>query len=598
MSAPPADTPTVAAPPVTRRALTARAIRAAALAPVLVVAGSAVVLGGVEQPLVLTAALLVVVVAVFGLTTERLRQLETDNPPLLPAVIGAIGVAAGVVALAVGSRLDVQRLTIIFGVVIVAAAFALPERHRLPLILWSLLGWGAALAIDGVDDPVVLATQMGGAGGLAYVALLCTGSLEDALAIEREASRDSRTRASLLASVLRLQALEPAAVAQAVVRGAREVGLDSATLRVVDGPDLRLVAARPLDGLDPPLRLKSDRGLASLARRTGRPVVVSEYGAHPASIPEGGPLRGAIATPIVVEGEIAAVLVAGRRETGLTWLQVEAIELLAEEAGLALGRARRFAADASTVAELRRLDERTHDFVSTVSHELRTPMTVIDGLGQTLARRWDDLLPERRADLLRRIDQNAERLAVMVRSLVDTSALDRGELVAQTSRVGLAACVNAVLGRLASLFEEHPVRVHVDEDLAVDADPSLLEHVIENLLSNAARHTPPGTQVWIRASPDGDDVEIVVADDGPGIPREDLPHVLERFYRAGQPTTRPSGGLGLGLALSQQVLQAHGSDLEVRSGPGGGTSFGFRLQAAPGAADGGTRSSRGPGGHG
>ncbi|WP_052665331.1 sensor histidine kinase [Nitriliruptor alkaliphilus] len=570
-----------APPTATRRALTARAIRVASLAPVLVIAASGVA-HGVEHAVVLTVALVVIVLLVGGgLRTERFRRTEAARPPVVPAVIGAIGVAAGVVALTAGTTADSQDLAIIFGVVIVAAAFALPQRHRRPVVAWSILGWAVTLVVDGVRDPVMLVTQIGGAFLLAVVALLSTGALESALRIERQASRESRTRASLLASVLRLQALQPTAVFQAVVQGARDAGLDSAILRVVDGQDLRLVAARPLPGVDPPIRLGPDDGLASVVRRTGRTSVVADYPDHPASLSGSRDLRGAIGVPIVVDGEVSAVLVAGRREQGITELQVEAIELLAEEAGIALGRARRFEADASTVAELRRLDERTHDFVSTVSHELRTPMTVIHGLGQTLERRWDDLAPGRRADLLRRIDQNAERLAVMVRSLVDTSALERGELVARTSTVALATCVSAVLGRLSSLFEDHPVHVEVDEHLAVEADPSLLEHVVENLLSNAARHTPRGTQVWVRAEPHGSDVQIAITDDGPGIPETDLPHVLERFYRAGEPTTRPSGGLGLGLALSQQILQAHGQELTVRSGPAGGTSFEFRLRAAP-----------------
>jgi signal transduction histidine kinase len=571
--------------PPARRVLTTRAIRVAAITPIVVLGASVLIQGeGGRSDLLGVALLGLVIVVLGGLTTERLRQLDAEPAPLLPAVIGALGVLAGVITLTVATTLDAPRLTICFGVVIVAAAFALPERQRLPLIGWALLGWALTLLIDGTVTPVEGVTQLLGAVALAYVALLCTGSLEAALAVERDAARASRTRAALLASVLRLQALEPVAVADAVVRGVREAGFDSALLRVIDGPDLRLVAARPLPGEDPPLRLAPGQGIVSVARRTGEPVVVREYGQHPARIRGQEQLRGAVAMPVFVDGAMAAVLFAGRRAPGLTPLQLQAIELLADEAGIALARARRFAADASTVAELRRLDDRTHDFVSTVSHELRTPMTVIDGLGQTLHRRWDDLPPDRRADLLRRIDENAERLAVMVRSLVDTSALDRGQLVARTKEVDLQASIEAVLGRLGPVTEQHPVHLEVVEDVTVEADPSLLEHVIENLLTNAARHTPAGTQVWVRARREGDEVAVEVADDGPGIAPEDLPHVLERFYRAGEPTTRPSGGLGLGLALSQQILRAHGRELMVRSELGRGTAFAFRLPIAAATA--------------
>ncbi len=566
----------------TRRAMTARVIRVATLTPVVVIGGSAVALDSWQHPVALTVALAVIAALVLlGLTPERLQQLEEPDPSPLLALIGVVAVIAGAVALTAGDRFSTDRLTIVFGVVIVTAAFVLPDRQRRPLIGLAVVAWTATSLIDGERDPVTLFTQLAGAAGLAYVALLCTRSLETALEVERQASRSSRTRASLLTSVLRLQVLEPRAVAEAVVRGAREAGLDSALLRVVDGDDLRLVAARPLPEHDPVLRLPAGEGIAGIARRTGRPVVVNDYTTHPAKHEVVGPVRGAIAVPIVVDGEVSAVLFGGRRSVGLAPVQVHAVELLAEEAGAALSRARRFAADADTVAELRRLDDRTHDFVSTVSHELRTPMTVVHGLGQTVQRRWDDLTPERRADLLRRIDENAERLAVMVRSLVDTSALDRGRLEAHTSRVVLAESVAAVLGRLAPVIEAHPVAVEVDADLAVWADPSLLEHVLENLLSNAARHTPAGTEVVVRAWRRGADVEVEVADDGPGIPADDLPHVIERFYRVGEPTTRPSGGLGLGLALSQQILQAHGQELTVRSEPGRGTVFAFELRAAP-----------------
>ncbi len=436
--------------------------------------------------------------------------------------------------------------------------------------------------VGGVRDPVAIATQLGGAALLALVALRTTASLEAALRVEQVASRASRTRASLLGSVLRLRSLESNAVAEAVVRGVREAGFDSATLRSVEGDGLRLVAARPAGGQDPPFRVSGDRGLVNIARRTGRPVVVREYRSHRAALPDSGDLGGAVAVPVRVDGEVAAVLFAARRELGLTAGQVEAIELLAEEAGTALQRARAFAADAATVGELRRLDERTHDFVSTVSHELRTPMTVIDGLGQTLERRWDDLDPARRADLLRRIDENAERLAVMVRSLVDTSALEQGRIEPQQETVDLGACVASVLGRLASLLDEHPTRVDVADGLRVEADPSLLQHVLENLLSNAARHTPPGTAVLVRARRADGEAEVVVYDEGPGIAPEDLPHVLERFYRAGESTTRPSGGLGLGLSLSQQIVEAHGGELTVTSELGIGTRFAFRLSIASG----------------
>lgn len=574
----------------TRRTFTVRTTRTAVLAPVVVLGIAALLStdpGPTETTLGAVALIGLLVLGVVG-------GAQAAGPPggasqLTPAVVAAVGVLVGVVLIVVVVDGDPRRFTLVFGVVIVAAAFALPRRLRGPLILWAFAGWTGSLWFGGIRDGTTLATQLGGALLLALVALRTTSALESALRIERAASRASRTRASLLASVLRLQSLEPQAIAEAVVTGVREAGLDDAYLRTVDGQQLRTVARRNADGITPPPAVIGiDEGLAGVACRSGRVEVVDDYGAHPAALPGSGALRGMIAAPVRVDGELTAVLAGGRRARGLTAVQRQAVELLAEEAGVAFGRARSFAADAATVAELRRLDDRTHDFVSTVSHELRTPMTVITGLGQTLSRRWEDLDAGRRADLLRRIDENADRLAAMVRSLVDTSALERGHLVAHAEPVDLAVSVRRVLGRLGPLLEEHEATVDVPDATWVVADPSLLEHVVENLLSNAARHTPPGTRVVVSTRALDEDVELEVVDDGPGIAAADLPHVLERFYRAGEPTTRPSGGLGLGLALSQQVLRAHGRELTVASSPGEGTRFAFRLPAHRPAGTGGT----------
>jgi signal transduction histidine kinase len=567
---------------------TVRAVRAAVLTPVVVL-GTAVLVSAdvdaVTRGLGITA--LVVLLGLGAVAGTRPAAEPDPRVTLALTALGAAGVVAGVAVLTVALDGDPQRFTLVFGVVTVAAAFGLPPRQRWPLVVAAACGWGVALWLGGVRDEVALVTQFGGALLLALVALRTTSSLEAALAIERSAASASRVRASLSASVLRLQSLEPQAVAEALVAGVREAGLDDAVLRVVEGDGLRTIALRTAEGIvAPPTTIGVDEGLAGLVRRTGRVQAVADYGSFPDAVPGAGDLRGMVAAPVHVGGELTAVLIGARRGRPLTGLQRQAVELLAEEAGTALGRARRFAADAATVAELRRLEERTHDFVSTVSHELRTPMTVITGLGQTLARRWDDLGPERRADLLRRIDENADRLAVMLRSLVDSSALERGRLVANTRPVDLATTVDQVLGRLSPLLAEHPTTVLVPPDTWVAADPALIEHVIENLLANAARHTPAGTPVTIAATRHDDhpehesEVEVEVLDAGPGIGADDLPHVLERFYRAGAPTTRRSGGLGLGLALSQQVMRAHGRDLTVSSTPGEGTRFVFRLPRA------------------
>jgi K+-sensing histidine kinase KdpD len=120
------------------------------------------------------------------------------------------------------------------------------------------------------------------------------------------------------------------------------------------------------------------------------------------------------------------VVLGARRDAAISAFQREAVLLLAEQAGRALDRAGAYEADRRTVEQLRMLDIRTQDFISTVSHELRTPLTVIHGLGQTLARRWAELDPDRRTDLLVPHRRERERLAVMVRSLLTPRRWRRG----------------------------------------------------------------------------------------------------------------------------------------------------------------------------
>jgi signal transduction histidine kinase len=130
--------------------------------------------------------------------------------------------------------------------------------------------------------------------------------------------------------------------------------------------------------------------------------------------------------------------------------------------------------------------------------------------------------------------------------------------------------------RLALLFADHVLAVEVDRGLMVEADPILLERVAENLLANAVKHTLAGTRVTLSARGANGQVVVAVEDEGPGIPDEELVHLGERFFRGGEINTRQRG-LGLGLAIASEILELHGSHLEVDSEVGKGTRFSFRL---------------------
>jgi signal transduction histidine kinase len=139
--------------------------------------------------------------------------------------------------------------------------------------------------------------------------------------------------------------------------------------------------------------------------------------------------------------------------------------------------------------------------------------------------------------------------------------------------------VEQVTGRLGFLFEDRLLEVDTEERLVVEADPALIERVVENLLSNAAKHTPPGTLVRVSARAEDGCALVGVTDDGPGVPEEEAVHLGERFFRGGDLNVRTKG-LGLGLAFSREILELHGSALEVYTQLGAGSTFAFRLPLA------------------
>ena len=550
-------------------------MRIAIAVPVCVLLVYSVVADGVRRPVL--AGVLLGIGLLLALVTLALVNDGQELPAWWQATATVIGVGLLPLLLVEALAVPVPTFSLLFVVVLVVGAFTYHARARGPLLAWTLLAWLGALWWDGLHDLDLLLLHVG-AGGLIAVSVMQTAdALEQAVAGAGAAAEAAERRADLLSRTLAVHTLERDEVLQAIIDGLEDVGFAAVSLRVpVDG---RLELAAGL-GLHGRLAQVIDTGehLPGRALSSGQVEIVhdrarlDELEIEPEAV-------GAIAMPVVVSERVEAVVTAITTDGPIRAYQREAIELLAELAARGLRRARIYASDEQTVAELQRLESRTQDFVSTVSHELRTPLTVVQGLGRTLRERWDDLDPQRRGDLLRRVDANATRLAEMVRSLLDTSAFEEGRITVQPQPIEVRRLFSDLLHRLANVAAAHPTHVRIAEDLWVWADRSLLGHVLENLLTNTAKHTAQGTRIDITAEPVGEQyVEIAVLDDGPGIPARDLPHVRDRFYRGGEPLSRPPGGLGLGLALVSQILAAHGSELEISSEEGQGARFAFRLE--------------------
>ena len=179
--------------------------------------------------------------------------------------------------------------------------------------------------------------------------------------------------------------------------------------------------------------------------------------------------------------------------------------------------------------------------------------------------------------------RNTASLQSLVEELFELAKLDARQVQLRTEPLQIAELAQDVVLKLAPKAQAAGVSLGVEPagDLPlVSADVGLVERVLTNLIDNALRFTPAGGSVRAILDGEGRAVRVTVADTGAGIAPEDLPHIFERFYRADKSRDRATGGAGLGLAIARQIVELHGSSLEVHSRPGEGARFSFVLPGA------------------
>ena len=219
------------------------------------------------------------------------------------------------------------------------------------------------------------------------------------------------------------------------------------------------------------------------------------------------------------------------------------------------------------------------EFVANVSHELRTPLTVIKGFVETLLDgAWRDgaKAPEYLSTILR----HANQLTNLVSDLLELSKLESQGLTARHAPIDLRLVIHKAHDLLLPAVQRKNQAVELDvaadlPELKGNAD--YVERAVANLIDNANKYTPEGGRIAIRAAANGHYVVVEVADNGIGIPREDIPRIFERFYRVDRSRSREMGGTGLGLSIVKHVAQVHGGTIEVDSTPGKGSTFRLKL---------------------
>ena len=292
---------------------------------------------------------------------------------------------------------------------------------------------------------------------------------------------------------------------------------------------------------------------------------------------EGRDVRLAIRHPEALEhilaGQSGDIDVIGVAELGRSWRL--AVRRLDGESVLI----RMIDRSAAVSAEKMRVD-----FVANASHELRTPLSTILGYAETIAEE-QEASPELRARFGSTIRDEARRMLQIIEDLMSLSRIQADRFIPPNDSLSLKDVIESAAANAAHLrgAAQCELIVDVESDLPrVRGDQSQLQQLVDNLLSNAMRYgcTGPGSKVRLSATRNGSWATLSVTDYGPGIPREHLPRLTERFYRVDAARSRESGGTGLGLAIVKHIVERHRGTFEIKSVVGEGTSVIVRLPVA------------------
>ena len=227
------------------------------------------------------------------------------------------------------------------------------------------------------------------------------------------------------------------------------------------------------------------------------------------------------------------------------------------------------------VTELRRLEAMRVDFVANIAHELRTPVASLSLAAETL---MSDLPPREQRRFIERIAEETHYIEGLLRSVSELALLE-SEIRLNPADFVLRDAVAETWRRVVDRQGEGRLENRVSDRVVLHADRVRVLEILQNLLENAHRFSPPDAPVVVGVEPAGAGAEVWVQDSGPGIPPAELPRVFERFYKVDRARTRGGEGSGLGLAIARRLVAAHGGEIRAEPVVGGGTRITFSLPA-------------------
>lgn len=312
--------------------------------------------------------------------------------------------------------------------------------------------------------------------------------------------------------------------------------------------------------------------------------------------------RACLCIPLYATGRIIGTLNLGSTKAkSFSRHDIEVLEQMAPHVAVAIRNARLLENLQSSLEEVTRAREKLHEaneelktldemktnLLSNVSHELRTPLVSVMGYTDMIHNEKAGPINETQKEYLAISLRNVERLVTLIENLLDFSRLHQGAETLVFDTFDLVDCVKSSMQVLEPVANSRKIKLVLDapEDaVIVEGDKGKLGQVFNNLLSNAVKFNDAGGSVTVTIEPNGDRINVSVADTGIGIPEEALDKVFTRFYQYDSSSTRKYGGTGIGLAIAQDIVRMHGSHITVASEAGVGSTFRFSL-ANPAAKD-------------
>lgn len=499
---------------------------------------------------------------------QEARRAPTDRrEPPAPSreyvrAAAVIAVTTGVAAL-VRAALDVPDVEMLFLLGVMAVALTSGRRA-------SILA--AVLAVTSYDfffvAPAYTLDVSDARYFLTFVMMLVVGIVIGTLTL--------RVREQQRAAVVREQRTSALyALTRELGAAADAAGVASACVRAVAEAfdcDVVFLGAKGRDALEPLASAPAGSSLGTSEHAVAQWVL--EHGRPAGHGTDTLPGESVMCVPLRTFGDVLAVLaVRPRAERRLVGEQRELLDALGRQAAVALDRIR--LADEARRAALRaKTEELRSGLLSAVSHDLRTPLAAITGAG-TLLLEDGTTDPALRRELTATVVEEAERLERLVSNLLDMTRLESGVVEPRREWVPLVEVVGSAMNRLERSLGGREVTIDIPDAVPLlSIDPLLVQQLFVNLLENAAKYTPPGSEIEVRAMREGGTLVVDVADRGPGIPPGEEERVFERFHRAARPGVH---GVGLGLPIARAIAQAHGGRLTASNRPGGGALFRLTL---------------------